>query len=253
MVFSCRPLQDKLYVRFLFLASTLFIYGLRVFEPEDLTSMSRNVLLVSVFLFDFILIMGAKLMYRNAGRLAKSVFNNNNAALENFNLSFVPLVGLSTLLSMLYVASETLGCLFEDDNFGVNVNNCVDVVDSNTSLLYFMVISAFTKVYILPHLPNTYTIDEVVRFAFNSREMVQVIIYGFSSVFTLFIFATGTEISKFVDISGIVNENNTLEDVIDKIEVDESYYEVVDSNSTVKFRMIHNGASLARQEFVFWR
>ena len=109
MVFSCRPLQDKLYVRFLFLASTLFIYGLRVFEPEDLTSMSRNVLLVSVFLFDFILIMGAKLMYRNAGRLAKSVFNNNNAALENFNLSFVPLVGLSTLLSMLYVASETLG------------------------------------------------------------------------------------------------------------------------------------------------
>ena len=133
------------------------------------------------------------------------------------------------------------------------MNNCVDVVDSNTSLLYFMVISAFTKVYILPHLPNTYTIDEVVRFAFNSREMVQVIIYGFSSVFTLFIFATGTEISKFVDISGIVNENNTLEDVIDKIEVDESYYEVVDSNSTVKFRMIHNGASLARQEFVFWR
>ena len=176
LIYSCRPLLDPRRVRLIFFTIVFSTFLIRAFETgvEEEGLLNKG----GIGCVCCIVVLAGHIMYRNSVRLETTVFKDDGRGLLSFHLSFVPKVGISTLISMLYISSDTFGCLSEEENLGANVGNCKDVVNSNNLFLYLLAISAFIKIYVIPHLPKKYDIDEIIRFAFNSREMIQITFYG---------------------------------------------------------------------------
>ena len=113
---------------------------------------------------------------------------------------------ISTAFSMLYVASESFGCMLDSDGFVPDVEACADIVNSNESMLWVMCLGMFFKLLVIPNLARKYTDGDIMRFNLdNGREQVQMITGTIASIFAMFVFAT-SENSKDPDGLIIIGE-----------------------------------------------
>jgi len=140
------------------------------------------------------------LIYRAMEKLAARLpakLNNDNESLNKFNCQTIPLTTTGSLMSMLYCASESFSCLLEYHN---DVENCTDKVNSNEGMLWFLTMSAFAKVYIIPHLEVQYSVADVLRFDLkNSREAVLFLLTAVVGLYTIFVYASSEKLHENFD------------------------------------------------------
>jgi len=106
------------------------------------------------------------LMYRRATHLARRLrdekLKDNLRALNNFNLSKTPKLIVSTFFSYLFVASETIACLYDRDNYNTEAIHCNDVANSNKTFLWFTALTVYFHLYAFPHLQKDYSTNELL-------------------------------------------------------------------------------------------
>jgi len=130
------------------------------------------------FIGNFLFLVALFNMYKICNRLAKRLerkFKRNANKISNFECSEVPKTMLSTLTSMLFVCSESLSCMNDQEKLSfVSVEeHCSDIVDSNDVMLWFLVSAFFMRIYLIPHHEDNYTVSHLMRFDLHrTREQV---------------------------------------------------------------------------------
>ncbi|GMH86264.1 hypothetical protein TrST_g6907 [Triparma strigata] len=156
------------------------------FYDSNKGAISPGVLL-TLIVWPFIYNYGVKKAFQLPQKL------NDADLLNQHNLTVLPMFAVSTLLSMLYMASESFGCLFDEAHYGVNVTNCQDIIDSNETILMFIVLLVYFKMYMIPHMEETYSLADVMRLNFTSaRDQLQLLLTALLGLFALFIFSSST-------------------------------------------------------------
>ena len=142
------------------------------------------------------------LIYRAMEKLAACLpakLNNDNESLNKFNCQTIPLTTTGSLMSMLYCASESFSCLLDEENHN-DVENCADKINSNEGMLWFLTLSAFAKLYIIPHLEVQYSVADLLRFDLkNSREAVLVLLTAVVGLYTIFVYASSEKLHENFD------------------------------------------------------
>ena len=161
------------------------------------------VLVIGVILFP-LATNATKLSYRTSEKLKRS-------ELTTFKLTTVPAVCSSTILSMLYVAGESFGCLFE---YHSNPKNCGDIVYNNEMMMMILLTTSYIKIFIVPNLERTYTTGDLMRFNLaNGREQTQLIVFVLAAAATIGFCATSMVLEDKGDIDGdiLIVHNTTVQ------------------------------------------
>lgn len=119
--------------------------------------------------------------------------NHNVNLINHHNLTMIPIFAVSTLLSLLYMSSESFSCLFDDNHYGMAVTNCQDEINSNETVMMFFAMAVYLKLYTIPHMEEDYSLADVMRLNFTSaRDQLLLIFTAIVGLFALFIFSSST-------------------------------------------------------------
>tara|TARA_B110000305_G_scaffold30542_1_gene29068 strand:+ start:115 stop:360 length:246 start_codon:yes stop_codon:yes gene_type:complete len=74
-------------------------------------------------------------------------------------------------------------------------------------MLWFLVLAACLKIYIVPHQKINYSVEDMLKFDFaNAREQLQMVIFTFAGLLTIYLYATSerqvSESEKFFPSEG---------------------------------------------------
>ena len=196
---AMKPENDVLRSNELFFVLLGAIFGVKTFTAAVHPAVSSDKLLsiLGSLLFMGIVAVGYG-AFRRQNRKFLEKFEVDPEMGVYFRYNFVPRSFVSVSFSMLYVSSETFGCLFDDNNAAELVKNCVDIANSNENLLCFLVSTFVLRIFVVPLLGREITIEDLIRFNLVGREMLQLILYCSAGLLSMCIFATSEEINRYV-------------------------------------------------------
>ena len=153
----------------------------------------------------------ASLIYRSRRVAASSSFSHDK--LCAFVYVTVPTTLISAAAALCFIFGESLSCLREkgdavnsdfelcDDGAlafssscgDYKMNECDDVIESNTLVTWCFLLVAFTQILVLPFLETSYTTASLVRFDMAIGEQLQLISFAFIMLLGTFIFASSQD------------------------------------------------------------
>ena len=122
----------------------------------------------------------------------------SSSGLQVLIMTTLPLITFSTLLSLMYLFAESIGCLIENDHYPIA---CYDITMSNNAFAMVFVVFGFLRIWVIPFSPSIYTPAHIAQFDFSLNEMMQFICFVFGSISGVFLFASSAELDDEKNVS----------------------------------------------------